>query len=165
MVAWVGFPQTAVEFERAPRCAGRTNYSMGKMLAFAWTAAVSFSPAPLRISLLAGVGVALFGLADGVYAVAQKVAGRTVPGWTSLMVMLCLIGGGVLLSVGILGEYVGRIFEEAKGRPIYIVSRRLRAAVQSPAKPVLTLSADVRDGVGRGAAGPAGKPMRREAMQ
>jgi len=166
MVAWVGYPQTAVAFERAPRCAGQTNYSMRKMLAFAWTAAVSFSPAPLRLSLLAGVGVALLGLVDGIYAVAQKLAGRTVPGWTSLMVMLCLIGGGVLLSIGVLGEYVGRIFEEAKGRPIYIVSRRLHAAVQSPAKPTLTLTTDGVDvrSIGR-VAESAAKSMRREAMQ
>jgi len=93
----VGFPQVAVEYERAPRCAGQTNYSLRKMAAFAWTAAISFSPIPLRLSLIAGVGLALFGVGDGVYAVIRQLAHRTVPGWTSIMVMLSLIGGGILL--------------------------------------------------------------------
>jgi dolichol-phosphate mannosyltransferase len=138
MVAWVGFPQTAVEFERPPRSAGQTNYSMRKMLAFAWTAAVSFSPAPLRISLMLGVLLAFFGLGDGVYSVVRKLTGHAVPGWTSLMVMLCVIGGGVLLSIGILGEYVGRVFEEVKGRPLYVISQRL-SATTTMAKPTITL--------------------------
>jgi glycosyltransferase involved in cell wall biosynthesis len=125
MIAWVGFPQSDIEFERAPRCAGTTSYSLGRMIAFAWTAAISFSPIPLRISLIAGVLLALFGVADGVYAVIRRLENHTVAGWTSLMVMLCLIGGGVLLSIGILGEYVGRIFEEVKGRPLYLVSKRV----------------------------------------
>ena len=142
MVAWVGFPQTAVEFERPPRSAGETNYSMRKMLSFAWTAAVSFSPAPLRISLMLGVLLAIFGLGDGVYSVFRKLTGHAVPGWTSLMVMLCVIGGGVLLSIGILGEYVGRVFEEVKGRPLYVISQRLSAttmAKTAQAKPTITL--------------------------
>jgi glycosyltransferase involved in cell wall biosynthesis len=125
MVAWTGFAQTAVLFDRAPRCAGRTSYSPRKMLQFAWTAAVSFSPAPLRVSLAAGVLLALLGISDGVYAVVGKVLGHPlVPGWASIMAALCLIGGGILLSIGILGEYIGRIFEEVKGRPLYFVSYR-----------------------------------------
>jgi polyisoprenyl-phosphate glycosyltransferase len=144
MLAWVGFPQVAVEFERAPRCAGRTNYSLRKMAAFAWTAAISFSPIPLRLSLIAGVALALFGVGDGVYAMVRQLEHRTVPGWTSIMVMLSLIGGGVLLSIGILGEYVGRIFEEVKGRPLYVVSRRLHLekAAQHGARPALMLTVD-----------------------
>jgi glycosyltransferase involved in cell wall biosynthesis len=144
MLAWVGFPQAAVEFERAPRCAGRTNYSLRKMAAFAWTAAISFSPIPLRISLIAGVGLALFGVTDGVYAVVRQLEHRTVAGWTSIMVMLCLIGGGVLLGIGILGEYIGRIFEEVKGRPLYIVSRRMHfeKAAKAGTRPALMLTVD-----------------------
>jgi dolichol-phosphate mannosyltransferase len=128
MVAWVGFSQTSVEFHRSPRAAGKTHYPLAKMVAFAWTAAISFSPIPLRISLFAGVLLAMFGVGDGVYAIIRRHEHRTVPGWTSLMVMLCLIGGGVLLSIGILGEYVGRIFEQVKGRPLYVVSRRVNMA-------------------------------------
>jgi dolichol-phosphate mannosyltransferase len=162
MVAWVGFPQSDVEFERAPRCAGTTSYSLRKMIAFAWTAAISFSPIPLRVSLIAGVLLALFGVADGAYAVVRRLEHHTVAGWTSLMVMLCLIGGGVLLSIGILGEYVGRIFEEVKGRPLYVVSKRVNMdkAASPAAGRTLMLSVGDRS---HGAA--AAEPdRRREAM-
>src|SRR5439155_12206359 len=91
--------------------------------AFAWTAALSFSPAPLRLSLAAGALLGLFGLADGVYAVGRHFLGyKNVAGWTSIIAVMCLIGGGILISIGILGEYVGRIFEESKGRPLYVIS-------------------------------------------
>src|SRR5258705_12033003 len=116
MVTWVGFAQSDVNFERLSCCAGTTSYSLRKMIAFAWTAAISFSPIPLRISLIAGVLLALFGVADGAYAVVRRLENHTVAGWTSLMVMLCLIGGGGLLRIGILGESVGRIFEGVTGR-------------------------------------------------
>jgi glycosyltransferase involved in cell wall biosynthesis len=123
MVAWVGFPQTAVQYKRAARAAGETKYPLRKMLRFAWTAAVSFSPAPLRISLIGGVLVALVGVAIAIWAIIARLSGwETTPGWASIMVTLCLLGGAVLISNGILGEYVGRIFEEAKHRPLYIVS-------------------------------------------
>lgn len=126
MVAWVGFPQIAVRFERSARVAGTTKYSLKKMIAFAWTASVSFSPAPLRLSMVAGFCLAMIGIADGIYAVIAKLLGYYLePGWTSIMAALCLIGGAILLSIGILGEYIGRIFEEVKGRPLYVVSRRV----------------------------------------
>jgi glycosyltransferase involved in cell wall biosynthesis len=125
MMAWTGFPQTAVLFDRPARCAGRTNYSFPKMLQFAWTAAVSFSPAPLRVSMFAGFVLAMLGISDGAYAVVRKLLGHPlVPGWASLMAAMCVIGGGILLSIGVLGEYIGRIFEEVKGRPLYFVSYR-----------------------------------------
>lgn len=125
MVAWVGFAQTAVKFERPPRAAGVTKYPLSRMMRFAWTAALSFSAVPLRISLLLGVLVALMGVGAAVWALAAKLFGLpTVPGWTSQMVFMCLIGGAILISNGILGEYIGRVFEQLKGRPLYIVSRR-----------------------------------------
>jgi glycosyltransferase involved in cell wall biosynthesis len=123
MVAWVGFPQTAVLYERPARAAGDTKYPLRRMLHFAWTAALSFSPAPLRISFAFGALVASLGMAIGVYAVYRKVMGLYVErGWTSQMIVTCLVGGGILLSIGVLGEYIARIFEEVKGRPLYIVS-------------------------------------------
>jgi dolichol-phosphate mannosyltransferase len=123
MVSWVGFPQTSVEFVRQPRVGGETKYPLSKMLLFAWTAAVSFSPRPLRVSFALGILIALFGLAEGVYAVARLMLGLyVVPGWTSMIVVVCLIGGAILISIGVLGEYVGRIFEESKGRPLYVVA-------------------------------------------
>jgi dolichol-phosphate mannosyltransferase len=123
MVAWVGFPQTAVLFERPARAAGDTKYPLRRMLHFAWTAALSFSPAPLRISFGFGALVASLGMAIGVYAVFRKLRGLYVePGWASQMIVTCLVGGGILLSIGVLGEYIARIFEEVKDRPLYVVS-------------------------------------------
>jgi polyisoprenyl-phosphate glycosyltransferase len=123
MVAWVGFAQVAVPYRRQPRAAGGSKYSWLKMIRFAWTAAVSFSPAPLRLSLAVGMLVALVGLGEGAYAVARAIIIRdTVPGWTSSIAITCLIGGAILMSIGVLGEYVGRIFEESKGRPLYLIS-------------------------------------------
>ena len=123
MVAWVGFPQTAVAFERPPRAAGTTKFPVRHMARFAWTAALSFSPAPLRVSFALAVLVAAVGMAEGAYAVVRKLLGLHVePGWTSLLIVVCLIGAAVLLSIGVLGEYVARIFEQVKGRPLYVVS-------------------------------------------
>src|SRR5579884_774051 len=123
MVAWVGFAQTAVPYVRQPRVKGETKYPLVKMLRFAWTAAISFSPTPLRLSFALGVLLGVIGMAQGINAVVRHMLGMfTVPGWTSLMVAICFIGGAILISIGILGEYIGRIFEEMKGRPIYVVA-------------------------------------------
>lgn len=136
MVAWVGFPQTTVPYERAARAAGETKYPLRKMLQFAWTAAVSFSPAPLRLTMAAGMILGALGFADGVYAVGRHLLGyRNVPGWTSVIAVNCLVGGGILVGIGVLGEYVGRIFEEVKGRPLYVVSVRAGAAAVQAEEP------------------------------
>lgn len=131
MVAWVGFAQTAVPFTRPARLAGTTKYPMRKMIRFAWTAACSFSTAPLRVSLVIGILVALFGLGTGVWAIMTKWMGQTERGWTSLMAVICIVGGTILFSIGVLGEYIGRIFEEIKGRPLYIVSTRVNFSDKS----------------------------------
>jgi polyisoprenyl-phosphate glycosyltransferase len=123
MIAWTGLAQTSVIYERQPRLQGSTHYSFWKMLRFASTAAISFSVAPLRISLVMGLLVAVAGLAEGVYAVLRfLIVHDTVPGWTSAITVTCVIGGSILISIGILGEYIGRVFEASKGRPIYIVA-------------------------------------------
>jgi glycosyltransferase involved in cell wall biosynthesis len=122
MIAWTGLAQTCVTYERQPRLQGSTHYSLWKMLRFAWTAAISFSVAPLRISLVMGLIVALAGFAEGIYAIDRFFAHDTVRGWTSAITITCFIGGAILISIGILGEYVGRVFEASKGRPLYIVA-------------------------------------------
>jgi dolichol-phosphate mannosyltransferase len=133
MISWVGFPQTAVTYVREPRAAGTTKYPIWKMLKFAWTAAISFSPLPLRLSFALGMLLALVGITQAVNAVIRTALGLyTVPGWTSLMVVVCLIGSAILISIGVLGEYVGRIFEESKGRPIYIVADTVNAKPDTP---------------------------------
>jgi glycosyltransferase involved in cell wall biosynthesis len=130
MGAWVGFAQCPVKYKRASRVAGETKYPFRKMLKFAWTAAISFSPLPLRISLGLGLIVAFVGFIAGIYAVFQALmhffntdsAQVYSPGWATLVTLICLIGGAILIALGILGEYVGRIFEEIKDRPLYVVS-------------------------------------------
>ena len=140
MVAWLGYPQCALKYERAPRAAGATKYPFTKMLAFAWTAATSFSTLPLQISIVLGVIIGLFGLEEAVRASLARLLGwYVVPGWTSLMVVTSVIGSALLISVGIVGQYVGRIYEESKDRPLYLVARTFNVAQE--AKSTLVSSA------------------------
>ena len=123
MVAWVGFPQVGVPFVRPPRAAGRTKYSLAGMVRLAWTAALSFSPLPLRLSLVLGVLMLGVGLAYGIYGTVEYVLGYPlVRGWFSLIVLNCLGWGTTMMAIGILGEYVARIYEEIKGRPLYLIA-------------------------------------------
>src|SRR5208337_4728325 len=87
-----------------------------------WTAAVSFSALPLKISFLGGGIMTLVALEEAVRALLAHLSGKTVPGWTSLMVVLCMSNAALMVAVGILGEYVGRIYEEGKGRPLYVIA-------------------------------------------
>jgi dolichol-phosphate mannosyltransferase len=122
MVTWVGYPQTCVQYDRQARGAGTTKYPFRKMLRLAWTAAVSFSPLPLRLTFIGAGVMTLLALEEAIRALIAHFTGNTVPGWTSLMVVLCLSNAALMIAVGILGEYVGKIFEEGKGRPLYIVA-------------------------------------------
>jgi dolichol-phosphate mannosyltransferase len=97
---------------------------MKKMLNFAWTAATSFSILPLRASTWLGVIVTVMGLAEAVHAFLAKIFHWYVlPGWSSLTVLISIIGGATLVSIGMLGEYVGRLYEQSKNRPLYLVSQ------------------------------------------
>jgi len=122
MVAWVGFPQACVRYKRHPRAAGTTKYPLRKMVRLAWTAAVSFSALPLRLSFVGAGTMTLVALEEAARAMIAHFSGKTVPGWTSLMVVLCLSNAALMIAVGILGEYIGRIYEEGKGRPLYVVA-------------------------------------------
>ncbi len=124
MVAWSGYPQIAVKFARAPRAGGTTKYPLRKMLSFAWTAATSFSTLPLKLSWMFGCLVGLFGVEEGVRALLAAILGwYAVPGWTSLMVVTSFVGSVLLMSIGVLGQYVGKIYEQSKGRPLYLIAR------------------------------------------
>ena len=124
MVAWVGYPQIAVQYERAARVAGETKYPLRKMLTFAWTAATSFSALPLRVGVWLGLIVTFFGFEEAVRAtLAHIFHWYAVPGWSSLTVLVSVLGGATLMGIGILGEYVGKTYEQAKNRPLYLVSR------------------------------------------
>ena len=128
MVAWVGFPQIGVPYERQPRAAGSTKYPLRKMLRFAWTAATSFSTLPLKASTLMGVVVTLLGLVEGARALLAQIFGwYTVRGWSSLVVLISIIGGATLLSIGMLGEYVGKLYEQSKNRPLYLIAQSVNA--------------------------------------
>jgi dolichol-phosphate mannosyltransferase len=126
MIAWVGFPQTAVSYARSGRVAGKSAYPVRKMLWLAWTAAVSFSPTPLRASFVLGFLIAAIGMLEAANAVVRSILGLyVVPGWSSLIIVTCLIGGAILTSIGVLGEYVGRIFEAVKQRPLYVIASQI----------------------------------------
>lgn len=135
MTAWVGYPQVAVRYQRLPRCAGETKYPLRKMLAFAWTAATSFSTVPLRVSSFVGLIVFLLSIEEGLRSVVAHLFGwYTSSGWSSLMVAVTGIGGMLLVSVGILGEYVGKIYEQAKDRPIYMVAETYNVQERSESR-------------------------------
>lgn len=136
MVASVGFRQIGVPYRREPRFAGETKYPLSKMIRLATDGVVGFSRAPLRLALQVGFVVAGLSVAGGVFALLMKVIGLfTVPGWASLVFVICLLGGIQLTVLGVLGEYLGRMYEEALHRPIYIVSELagISVASQEPA--------------------------------
>ena len=136
MVTWIGFPQTEMVYERQPRRAGESKYPMTKMLMFAWTAATSFSTIPLSLSFLFGGIIGLFGLEEACRALLAHFLGwYAVPGWTSLMVVNSLVGSVLLIGFGVLGQYIGRIYEQSKDRPLYIVARRVNCERDGQAGP------------------------------
>jgi dolichol-phosphate mannosyltransferase len=122
MFSWVGFDQEGVPYASPARRAGRTKYTLGRMVRLATDAIVSFSDRPLRLALNLGFLVSLGAIAFGLSALLSKLLGFfVVPGWTSVMVLVGVVGGVQLIVIGIVGEYVGRIADEVKGRPLYVV--------------------------------------------
>lgn len=124
-IAWVGYNQVPVYYHREERHAGRTSYPYSKMLKFAWDGITSFSNTPLRIATYFGFGVSVFAFAMILYALYQKYINHDViQGWTSLMISVLFIGGVQLLCLGIIGEYIGRILDNVKDRPVYLVKEK-----------------------------------------
>jgi len=122
--SWVGFKQTGEEIERHARVAGESKYSVGALIALALDGTFAFSTAPLRFIGALGGLVLLFALAFSLYATYVRVIlGRSPQGFTALTVLVTIIGGMILTSLWIIGEYVGRIYEEVKRRPLYLVDR------------------------------------------
>ena len=125
--AWVGFPTAVVYYDRAERAAGEPKQSLGRLLRYALDAVFSFSYKPLRLSLFAGMVTASFALFYGVILLACRLLGiglfgiPVVDGYTSTIVSILFLGGVQLISVGILGEYMGRIYDEVKRRPLYLI--------------------------------------------
>jgi len=122
MVSWVGFRQISLPYERAERSAGESKYPLAKMLSFALNGVLSFSIKPLKLASLMGILSSMLALAGLLYALYSKfVLNSAISGWTSLMIAVLFIGGVQLFCIGVLGEYVGRIYKHAQDRPLYIV--------------------------------------------
>jgi glycosyltransferase involved in cell wall biosynthesis len=166
MVASVGFRQTGVPYRRDPRFAGETKYPLRKMVRLAADGVIGFSRLPLRLALQTGFVVAGLSVLGGFLALLMKVIGVfTVPGWSSLIFVICLLGGIQLTVTGLVGEYLGRTYEESLGRPIYIVSDLAgveapvggvaRAVIAPPRPALVDLTASRFDGSRSGGARPA----------
>ncbi|MBP3372795.1 MAG: glycosyltransferase family 2 protein [Clostridia bacterium] len=121
MVPLVGFKSTCVYYKRTERLAGKTHYSLSKMMGLALDGITSLSTKPLRIVTVLGFLVTLFSFACIIWAIVMHAMDSTIAGWTSLVALVCFLGGIQLLAIGIIGEYVGRIYLETKGRPRYII--------------------------------------------
>lgn len=124
MVPLVGFPSTQVFYERHERLAGESHYPLSKMLALAFDGITSLSIKPIRLIIGFGGFVAFFSFLGILWAIVNAMLGNTVSGWASTVCIICFIGGIQLLSLGIIGEYIGKIYLEVKERPRYIISER-----------------------------------------
>ncbi|HUE71458.1 MAG TPA: glycosyltransferase family 2 protein [Pirellulaceae bacterium] len=124
IVSWIGFNRTFVPFEAPPRFAGKSSYSLGKMIRLAMAAVVSFSSAPLRMATRLGLFVSAAGFAYLLYILlAWLFFERIEPGWTSTISVILILGGVQLVFMGLLGEYLAVVYEEAKQRPLYLLKR------------------------------------------
>jgi polyisoprenyl-phosphate glycosyltransferase len=125
MFSWVGFRQTGVPYTREERHAGATHYTLSKMVKLASNGILGFSLAPLRLALSAGVFLAIASVIYGIVAISLKLAGESlVPGYASLLFAITFLSGIQLAVMGMVGLYVGRIYDEARARPLYVVRER-----------------------------------------
>jgi len=122
MFSWIGFRQAAVPYDREPRHAGSSKYPLRKMIKFAGDALVGFSTAPLQIALVGGFIIAMLAVGYGLVAIALKLAGLPyVPGYASLLVTIAFLSGVQLMVMGMVGQYVARVYDETRARPLYLV--------------------------------------------
>ena len=121
MVAWIGFRQVPFAYDRAERFAGETKYPLSKMIRFALDALTGFSSAPLKLASHAGLALSVGSVLLILYIALAWGSGRNVPGWTSLMLVVVVLGAVQMFVLALMGEYIGRLYNEAKQRPLYIV--------------------------------------------
>lgn len=133
LVSWIGYSQTGVSYSRDKRFAGETKYPYSKMLKFALDGVTSFSTMPLKLAMWLGYAASAFAFLYLISVFIQKLLGYTVQGWATIMVAVLFIGGVQLISLGIIGEYLGRLFNESKGRPMYIVEEVVGVPTESGA--------------------------------
>jgi glycosyltransferase involved in cell wall biosynthesis len=124
---WLGFRQTAVEYDRQPRTAGEPKQTLGRLMKYAVDGMVSFSYRPLRVATWFGFACAAIGFVTALFFIARRIFFNdpAVTGFTTLLTMMMFIGGIQLITIGILGEYTGRIYEEVKQRPLYVISAKV----------------------------------------
>ena len=127
LVCWVGFKKIGVKYDRAERTAGESKYPLKKMVRLALDGITGFSSAPLKLSFYMGIFAAIVGFAAFVWSILEKYLSpaTTVPGWASLMTVIVFFAGVQLITIGILGEYIGRIYDEVKQRPLYIEDKKV----------------------------------------
>lgn len=134
LYAWVGFNSTAIDYEPLPRADGRSNFGLRGSLSLALTGILAFSIAPLRALTMVGLILSAIALSYGAWVVGEYfITGIAVPGYATIVVGMMFFSGIQLLSIGVLAEYVGRIYEEVKQRPPYLISQRLGAGLALPA--------------------------------
>ncbi len=132
LASWIGFPQAEIRYARAAREAGKTKYPLRKMAAFAMHGITSFSVRPLRLATYLGFLVATICVAYMLYILAMRITGRpAMPGWPLTIISILFLGAVQLICLGIIGEYIGKIYDEGKGRPRYIVSDEIGFEDQS----------------------------------
>jgi dolichol-phosphate mannosyltransferase len=134
MVAWIGFRQAPFAYDRAERFAGETKYPLKKMLRFAFDALTGFSSAPLKLASHAGLALSFGSLLLILYITYAWLTGRSIQGWTSLMLVVVILGAIQMFVLALMGEYIGRLYNEAKGRPLYIVQEIAGADGRSEAR-------------------------------
>lgn len=126
MISWVGFKQYALEYERQERFAGETKYPLKKMIKFASDGIIAFSAKPLKIISIIGIFSIIFSFLLLIYSVVVKVTGAySVPGWSSIICAISFFSGVQLLSLGVIGQYIARVYDESKSRPLYIVEETI----------------------------------------
>ncbi|HEY4170087.1 MAG TPA: glycosyltransferase family 2 protein [Reyranella sp.] len=121
MIAWIGGRQVAIPYDRKPRAAGESKYPLGKMIRFAADAITAFSVVPLMASMTIGWVMAVVGFGFFLYSIVGWLLGRNVPGWTSLMAGMGVLAGMQFLMLGIIGAYLGRLYDQSKGRPLFMI--------------------------------------------
>lgn len=124
MIPLVGFKSTSVYYKRNERIAGKSHYPLSKMIALAFDGITSLSVKPIRLITGFGIGVSILSFIGVIWAIISEILGKTVAGWSSTVCIVCFMGGIQLICLGVLGEYIGKIYMEVKGRPRYIISER-----------------------------------------
>lgn len=138
LVQWVGFTSSKITFQSNPRFRGTTKYTLRKMISFAWNGITAFSIVPLRLSIFIGILTSGLAFSFLVYALYGLLAGKTVPGWASGISVVSFLFGVLFILLGVIGEYIGRILIQVRGRPRYVISEEMGGEEKSPGERALS---------------------------